>query len=83
MAHWLLLLALNLAFHNVRLQSLVEIESTDKCVDDGSHQTNDGQHGERCERFSRRKVKVCDWVVLIHADDLEEEVGETGKVEDL
>lgn len=78
----LLLLALQLAARNVRLQAPPEVGRAHASVDDGEDDEDDGDDGEGGER-AEDGVVVEAAAGLVHAHEFEEEVGEAGEVEEL
>ena len=75
-----LIFALHLPMGNVWFQSFVEVDRTGDGVDDGRNDADYGKNGKRGEGLSRGPILLRDPVVLIHADEFEEKVGEAGKV---
>lgn len=70
----LLVLALELTFADMRLEATVEVVGADAGVDDGEDDEDDGDDGEGGERFADGLVGYFAQG-LVHADELEEEVG--------
>ena len=60
-----------------------EIRGAHNCVDDGEDDQNDRDYCERSESFASREVALGSGGVLIHANELEEEVGHSSKVKNL
>lgn len=79
----LLFFALHLPRHDIRFQSLVEVQQADGRIDDGHQDENDGQNGERGERFADGTVCIGSVGILVHPDQFEEEVRHASKVQDL
>ena len=81
MTHFLVL-GLNLASCNVRSQAFVVVYGAHDAIDDRHEDENDGKDSEGC------KFLACCKVILlslggVHANELEDEVCEAAKVEDL
>jgi len=70
----LLVLALELALTDVGLESTVEVVGADAGVDDSEDDQDDGDDGESGEGFADGHVGEFARG-LVHADELEEEVG--------
>ena len=66
----------------VRHESLSEIVQTDKGVDDGDDDEDQGDDGEGGERSSNGNVLFF-LTRLIHPDELEQEICQSGKVDEL
>ncbi len=79
----LLVLALDFSPRDVRLEPSVEVVHAHAGVDDGDDDEDDGDDGEGCQRRASVAVLLALAVVLIHSDELEEEIGEGDEVEEL
>jgi len=78
----LLVLALELALTDVGLEAAVEVVGADAGVDDGEDDEDDGDDGEGGKGFTDRHVGEFAQG-FVHADELEEEVGQGGEIEHL
>lgn len=78
--HNLLFVVADLALHDEWLQTLVEVQHACYCVGDGEDDQDDGEHGEDGHGLSSGLV-VLFVAGLVHADELEAEVGEAAEVE--
>lgn len=79
----LLLFALHLPARDMRLQPLAEVCRAHACVDDGQDDEDDGENGEGGEGPADGIEDFAMFAGLVHADELEEKVGEAGEVENL
>lgn len=68
---------------DVRLQALAEIARAHDRHDESDEQQDYGDDGEDGERFACGEVVGAPGAVGVHAHELENEVGEGGKVEEL
>lgn len=75
----LLIFASHFSLHDVWFQSLVEVGHAGNSVGDGEEDEDNNDNGEDGQRLSHREILV-DVARLVHADDLEDEVCETGVV---
>lgn len=67
---------------NVGLQALVEVVCADARNDDGHEKQDDGENGKRCQRLPGGLVVFLAIQIRdIHANELEEEVGECNEVD--
>lgn len=77
--HLLCLLSANLPLHDMWFESLVEVGHAYRCIDDCEDNQNDGDNGETGQTLSDREVVVsARW--LVHASELEDEVGHAAEV---
>ena len=67
----------------MRFEAPAEIGGARNGVGDGEDDKDDGDDGEGGEGAADGVVEVVTGAVLVHADELEEEVGETGYVKEL
>lgn len=63
----------------VHFETVAVVVDAVKCVDDGANDQQDGQHGESRQTLSHRHILLS---MLVDAEELEDEIGETSKVED-
>jgi len=80
---WLLGLGVNLAIGDVWLKTLVEIGEAGEGVCDCHDDQDDGKNCEGGQGVTAGVKSLGPLCLLVHSDELKEEVGEAGEVEDL
>ena len=76
------IVAVELLRRDVGFEPAAEIGGAHARVDDGQDDEDDGDNGEGGEGFANREIRRSTRL-LVHADELEEEVGQAGEIEDL
>lgn len=68
----------NLASHDVRLQSLVEVHRAHDGIGYREDDQHDSDHGETGQTLTHRKIAGC-FAWLVHPNKLENKVGQAGE----
>ena len=81
-AGWLLLVDNQLALGHIRTQAFAIVVRADAGIGNGKDEENDSEHSEGGKFLACREIGCLEtW--RVHADELEDEIGEATKVEDL
>ena len=76
----LFIFAFYFPIHNIRLQPAPEIRGAHNGVDDGEDDQNNCDHCERSESLASRYVALGPCGILVHSNELKEEVAHSSNV---